>query len=163
MSLWQENILKYCDSTLEILEQINTKIESDGRTKAWTRDRLYFLDKRIIEYNSSIEDLAVKLRKKTQDASFEYITEGLSETQEKIAEGFKSPTETLNKTSFLPLTAHIFAACFCMGCSALYHLCTVKNRNTSACLARLDYGGISILIYGSTIPISSYGMSCQEV
>ena len=80
MSLWQENILKYCESTLEILEQVNTKIESDGRTKAWTRERLYFLNKRIIEYNSSINDLAIELRKETQDDSFEDITKGLSET-----------------------------------------------------------------------------------
>ena len=80
VSLWQENILKYCDSTLEILEQVNTKIDSDGRTKAWTRDRLYFLNKRIIEYNSSIKDLAVQLRINTQDSSFEDITEGLAET-----------------------------------------------------------------------------------
>jgi hypothetical protein len=80
VSLWQENILKYCESTLEILKQVNTKIESDGRTKAWTRERLYFLNKRIIEYNSSIKDLAIELRKETQDESFEDITEGLSET-----------------------------------------------------------------------------------
>ena len=28
---------------------------------------------------------------------------------------------------------------------------------------RLDYGGISILIYGSAVPISYYGMGCQNV
>ena len=71
--------------------------------------------------------------------------------------------EILNKTPFLPLTTHIFAACFCMGCSALLHWFLVKSKDTSTCLSRLDYGGISILIFGSTVPISYYGMACEDV
>ena len=50
-----------------------------------------------------------------------------------------------------------------MGCSALYHLFWVKNEKTASSLSRLDYGGISILIFGSTVPVTSYGMTCEPV
>ena len=69
----------------------------------------------------------------------------------------------LNETSVWPLIAHIFGACFCMGCSALFHLVHSKSSATSSVFARLDYGGISILIYGSTFPICFYGFACENV
>lgn len=69
----------------------------------------------------------------------------------------------MNETSVLPLTMNIFAACFCMGCSALYHLLGMKGPEVSANLARLDYAGISILIYGTAMPAAYYGFACNEV
>ena len=47
-----------------------------------------------------------------------------------------------------------------MGCSALYHLCYVKDEKYQANLSRLDYGGISVLIFGSAFPILYYSMAC---
>lgn len=50
-----------------------------------------------------------------------------------------------------------------MGCSAIYHLCYVKNETCQGRLSRLDYAGISILIFGSALPILFYGMACDQV
>ena len=69
----------------------------------------------------------------------------------------------MNQTSFIPLSVHILSVCLCLGCSALYHWFWIKDRKTAARLARLDYSGISIVIFGTTVPIASYGMSCNAV
>ena len=87
----------------------------------------------------------------------------LNRLQKQIAPTFMEPLEVLNETTIWPLTAHIFSACFCMGCSAIFHWFQVKDQATSSCLARLDYGGISILIFGTTVPISTYGMPCEAI
>ena len=50
-----------------------------------------------------------------------------------------------------------------MSCSAIYHLAFVKNEKTQKVLARLDYGGISILIFGTSFPVLHYGVACDQV
>jgi len=50
-----------------------------------------------------------------------------------------------------------------MGCSAIYHLMSAKNPSYQANLSRLDYGGISILIFGSCVPILYYAMACNQI
>ena len=50
-----------------------------------------------------------------------------------------------------------------MGCSALYHLMYVKSESVGTWLSRLDYGGISILIFGSAFPVLYYSMACEQV
>ena len=74
-----------------------------------------------------------------------------------------APSSVLNQTSFFPLGVHIISVCLCLGCSAFYHWFWIKDRQTAANLARLDYSGISIVIFGTTVPIASYGMSCNAV
>ena len=69
----------------------------------------------------------------------------------------------MTATSAWPLTLNIIAACICMGCSAIYHLFNAKNPIVAANLAKLDYAGIAVLIYGSAIPLVSYGFACEEV
>ena len=39
----------------------------------------------------------------------------------------------------------------------------VKSLHLQQTLARLDYGGISILIFGSMFPVLYYGMACEQV
>ena len=58
---------------------------------------------------------------------------------------------------------HLLSACFCLGCSSIYHLCGIKSETTKKLLSRLDYGGISVLIMGSSYPPIIYGYSCQPV
>ena len=62
-----------------------------------------------------------------------------------------------------PLIVHLLSACFCLGCSALYHTFGIYGIETSKLLTNLDYGGICILIMGSTYPLLFYVFACQEV
>ena len=89
--------------------------------------------------------------------------EQLNGLQRTVAPNFPDAKKVMNETSVVPLTLNIFAACFCMGCSAIYHLFNVKNPEVAVNLARLDYAGISVLIYGSAIPAASYGFACERV
>ena len=86
----------------------------------------------------------------------------LDAVQEDIAPDFLSVTEILNEVPIYPLMINIFSAVFCLGCSALYHLMFVKNEKYQATLARLDYGGISILIFGTSFPILYYALGCEQ-
>ena len=97
-----------------------------------------------------------------QDSEAVANIETLNALQEQIAVKFMKPEVILNETSVLPLTCHIFSACFCLGCSALFHLFTHHDKQVATVMARLDYSGISILIFGSTIPVCYYGYSCDN-
>ena len=59
-----------------------------------------------------------------------------------------------------PLFIHKLAAMFCMTASAIYHLFYVKSPSAMKILARVDYGGISILILGSCIAPYYYCFAC---
>ena len=76
---------------------------------------------------------------------------------------FKSADYILSNIDSWPLTVNLFSAMFCLGASAVYHLMYVRSQTVSAILARLDYGGISILIFGSICTVIQYTFSCDEV
>jgi len=61
------------------------------------------------------------------------------------------------------MIVHLLAACFCLGSSALFHLMFIKSEKISTILSRLDYGGISILIAGSSYPPIYYAYACEPV
>ena len=88
-------------------------------------------------------------------------TDYLNEIEITVAPEFLASDQILNEVPIWPLCINVFSACFCMGCSALYHLMYVKDRYVSETLARLDYGGIAILVFGSAFPILYYGMACD--
>jgi len=69
----------------------------------------------------------------------------------------------LTYVSRWPLIVHLLSACFCMGCSAIYHLVLIHSEWVSDLFSRLDYGGISVLIAGSCYPPIFYIFSCQPV
>jgi len=69
----------------------------------------------------------------------------------------------LNYVHKWPLCVHLMAAFFCLFCSSVYHLCYVKDNYWRVKLAQLDYGGINILILGSTYPLVWYSFACKEV
>ena len=96
------------------------------------------------------------------DSTTEADIPALDELQASLTETFMKPEVVLNDTPVLPLTMHIFSACFCLGCSALFHLFTHHDKQVATVMARLDYSGISILIFGSTIPVSYYGYACDN-
>ena len=69
----------------------------------------------------------------------------------------------LNYVHKWPLCVHFIAAFFCLFCSSVYHLFFVKDEFWREKLAQLDYGGIIILILGSTYPLVWYSFACKEV
>jgi predicted membrane channel-forming protein YqfA (hemolysin III family) len=80
----------------------------------------------------------------------------------KLSGSLPYSTEYLTEVPVWPLAVHALAAVFCLGCSALYHLMHVRCENTSKILIRLDYGGITVLIFGSFVPILWYTFPCDS-
>ena len=76
---------------------------------------------------------------------------------------FKTADYILSYTTVLPLIGNIFAAFLCLGCSAAFHLMSVKSKKLNEILARLDYGGISGLILGTIYAVLHYSFACDEV
>ena len=105
--------------------------------------------------------MKTKLTNKVQDeeettsatSSLSDMTSYLNKAQSDIAPNFLDADSILNEVPLWPLGINVFSACFCMGCSAVYHACYVKNVQCQGRLSRLDYGGISILIFGSAFPV----------
>jgi hypothetical protein len=69
----------------------------------------------------------------------------------------------LNYVPKWPLLVHMIAAALCLGMSAVYHLFFVYSASAYTTLAKLDYCGITILIFGSTIPSIQYLYACSPV
>ena len=58
----------------------------------------------------------------------------------------------LNYVSKWPLFVHLASAAVCLGLSTVYHLFFIYSQRACILLAKLDYTGITILIFGSTVP-----------
>ena len=71
--------------------------------------------------------------------------------------------EFLNYVSKWPLFIHLISAGICLGFSALYHLFFIYSPKVYLNLAKLDYAGILILMFGSTMPGVNYLFACPEV
>lgn len=69
----------------------------------------------------------------------------------------------LNYVSKWPLFVHLISAAICLGLSTTYHLFFVYSPEACLMLAKLDYTGITILFFGSTIPFIQYMFACNEV
>lgn len=83
-----------------------------------------------------------------------------------LAAGFKekvNPDKVLNYIPRWPLVVHHFCAVFCLGASAAYHFLWIKSEPVAKFLAQLDYGGICLLIMGSTYPLTFYVFACEKV
>lgn len=60
-----------------------------------------------------------------------------------------------------PLAVFLCGAATCLGLSATYHLFAPLGRAPSRVLQRLDYAGISALIFTSNVPPIMYVFACQ--
>lgn len=69
----------------------------------------------------------------------------------------------MNYVSKWPLFVHLISAGICLGLSAVYHLFFVYSPEACLMLAKLDYTGIIILIFGSVVPFIQYNFACGEV
>ena len=97
------------------------------------------------------------------------LAEGLSQLKETSSlilqdreKNFIIPDEILTYVSRWPLAINILAAIFCLGCSTIFHLFNIHSKKVLTVLSRLDYGGISVLILGSTYPVTFYSFACQK-
>ena len=54
-------------------------------------------------------------------------------------------------------------AIICLLFSTIYHLFNVLNAKAQLILSRMDYGGVNVLILGSTFPPIVYGFACYPV
>ena len=69
----------------------------------------------------------------------------------------------LNYTPRWPMIVNAFSAVFCLGASAWFHLFQIHSKKMNSILSRLDYGGISFLIMGSSYPPIFYIFACEPV
>lgn len=69
----------------------------------------------------------------------------------------------LNYVSRWPLVANLLCACFCLGCSATFHLVQIHSPKIYDLFVKLDYCGISVLMWGSSCPMLFYSFSCKPV
>lgn len=63
----------------------------------------------------------------------------------------------------MPLVVFLLSGFCCLGFSAMYHLFWIHSRTVSQWMIRMDYGGICILIMGSSYPAILYGFACGPV
>lgn len=62
-----------------------------------------------------------------------------------------------------PIAVFIISAAICLLTSAAFHLLHVVDRKLFELLARADYAGIAILIFGSGVPLMYYAFYCMPV
>lgn len=69
--------------------------------------------------------------------------------------------QTTSSLPTFPISIFLMCSCFCLGCSAIFHLFTDMNELVSRKLKYLDYAGISILISGSSFAMLYYVFYCR--
>jgi adiponectin receptor len=62
-----------------------------------------------------------------------------------------------------PLAVFLCGATLCLGLSAIYHLLAPTSREYARFLQRLDYSGISALIFTSNVPAIIYVFACDPM
>lgn len=65
--------------------------------------------------------------------------------------------------SRIPIFIFLTSAILCLLFSALFHLFRSMNKKTYDKMHRLDYAGISLLIFGSTFPPLVYCFYCKPI
>jgi predicted membrane channel-forming protein YqfA (hemolysin III family) len=81
----------------------------------------------------------------------------------KIHKPVEDVDDYFNYVSKWPLFIHLISASICLFLSALYHLFFVYSPEACLLFAKLDYTGIIILFFGSTVPFIQYSFACNEV
>lgn len=61
-----------------------------------------------------------------------------------------------------PIVVFLISAILCMFGSAMFHLFYQMSAKANKYLLRVDYGGISLLVLGSTFPPFFYGFYCEN-
>jgi hypothetical protein len=61
-----------------------------------------------------------------------------------------------------PLVCHAIASIICLGASACFHLFQIHSSYMKNFLQRMDFGGICILIAGSSYSAIVYNLSCDK-
>lgn len=166
VAYWNNSTQNYCTQLFNVISLIPVSTNTSKKTSA----RVEFLASTILNYARESSELADEILTRTSymkvqdsDTGLVQLTKDLNNLMEDVAPTFKDAAYILNYVTVAPIILNTLAAVFCMGCSAIFHLGNVHSATVSAMLARLDYGGISVLIFGSSIPIITYAFACDEV
>ena len=98
-----------------------------------------------------LKDLLAKYEDKRINMSRDELVQTIKEDQ------------ILNYSYSWPLVVHLFSGTFCLGCSGIFHLFQIQSKNLYEVFSRLDYGGISVLVMGSSYPVIYYCFKCSPV
>lgn len=61
-----------------------------------------------------------------------------------------------------PFLLYIATVVFCFSASSVFHLFSPLNKKIHTLLNRLDFGGIAVLIWGSSISVHYYILHCHQ-
>jgi len=75
------------------------------------------------------EKLNQRVREIDELDSYENKIAKIDQLQKEIAPEFLNAEQILNEVPIWPMIINIFSACFCMGCSAIYHMMFVKSES----------------------------------
>jgi predicted membrane channel-forming protein YqfA (hemolysin III family) len=102
----------------------------------------------------------------------EMAQEAFKDIEKKIAIWVSNdPTMVIDETTFTPeliltyvprwpLIINLLSACFCFGCSSIFHHFQITSPSVRSLLHRFDLGGICFLIMGSVYPLIMYPFAC---
>lgn len=62
-----------------------------------------------------------------------------------------------------PLFVNLASAVICLGISSIYHLWNFHSKYCCDKLATLDYGGVAMLIMGTSYPAIYYPFACEPL
>lgn len=65
--------------------------------------------------------------------------------------------------SVWPMVFQLLSVTMCLGCSAIFHTYWIQSEKIYEILARLDYGGITAVITGTSYNMIFYCFSCAPV
>ena len=128
-------------------------------------------EKKIVlkNYDKIVEDVGdlkeilsqqfMKLKLSSQkgfEARLQKIEDWFEEHQQRIIHGIDRQVE------FHPLIVYCISAFLCLGFSTIFHICFPISKRINDILQRLDMGGISIMIFGSTYAANYYFYYCRH-
>ncbi|CAI2363813.1 unnamed protein product [Moneuplotes crassus] len=80
-----------------------------------------------------------------------------------LLSNINEPDQRSHTVSKVPLGIHIICAMICFFLSSTFHLFNCHSENAQNVLSRFDYGGIAVMIAGSSTPIYIYLFWCPQV
>eukprot|EP00347_Sterkiella_histriomuscorum_P022857 403336892 len=159
---WKEHILHYPQELGKRIEQVQQLMQSQQSSQDEQDLYANFTISRLNYLQSTMKDFQIRMENFHEDTinridKLQWL-EFLS-----VIKPIDDIETYLNYVSKWPLFVHMISASLCLGFSAIFHLFYVYSEDMNSFLAKLDYAGITILIFGSTVPSIEYVFACNQV
>lgn len=143
-----ENVRQAVNTTMAAIKRAQQALIGSGDDNKFKRLQTLLLS--MTELNDFYLDQAKIMEFKEKNPKFDMSTV--------IQEDY-----LLNYIPRWPMFVNLLSACLCLGLSATFHQLQYLSKRLNDKLATLDYGGITILIMGSTYPPIFYPFACSPL